>query len=108
MEKLLDGKWNPAVVGLFQSLLVAVYCSGVGAFIFYMGSSSIQPGYLGVFLMLVLFVFSAAVTGTLVFGLPVYLALKNKVKESLSILGFTLLYSAAIILITLFTILLTV
>jgi hypothetical protein len=51
--------------------------------------------------MLNLLVFSAAVTGSMVFGFPVYLALvKNKIKEALTILTFTALYALAIILIT--------
>ena len=99
MDKLLKGDTNPVVVGLGQSLAVAIYCALVGAFMFYVENQNTEPGYLGVLLILVLFVFSAAVTGTLVFGLPVYLSLKNKFKEALSILGYTLLFSFIIILV---------
>jgi len=51
--------------------------------------------------MLTLLVFSAAITGTLVFGYPVYLVLvKNKIKEALTILAFTLLFTFILILTT--------
>lgn len=51
--------------------------------------------------MLTLLVFSAAVSGSIVFGYPAYLTLvKNKIKEALTILAFTLLYTLGIILIT--------
>jgi len=104
MEKLLKGEVNPALIGLLQSIAVTAYCALIGAFIFYVGESNIRPGYMGVFLMLVLLVFSAAVTGSLVLGLPAYLAINKKIKEALSILGYTLFFSFIIILITIATI----
>lgn len=56
------------------------------------------PRFLGSLLILVLLVFSAAVTGSIVFGYPAYLALNKRIKEALSILAFTLLYCLIIIL----------
>jgi len=99
MEKLLKGEVNPALVGLAQSLAVTIYCAAVGGFIFFVGENDFQPGFIGVFLMLVLLVFSAAITGLLVFGLPAYLALKNKMVEAIAILGYSLLFFFIIILI---------
>ena len=63
----MKGRVRPSLVGLLQSVAVASYCALVGAFMFYISRTAVQPGYLGIFLMLVLLVFSAAVTGTLVF-----------------------------------------
>ncbi len=58
-----------------------------------------RPNILGWILMLFLLVFSAAVTGLLVFGYPVYLVLNKKIKEALKVLGYTFLYCLGIILI---------
>jgi len=94
---------KPATVGLCQALGVTIYC-GLIAILFNFLTKAIPedpPGFFGFFFMLVLLVFSAAVTGSLVFGYPAYLALaKNKIKEALTILAFTLAFSLAIILLT--------
>ena len=50
-------------------------------------------------LVLLLFVFSAAVTGALVFVYPAYLAINNKIKEALMVLGYTMLYFLALIIV---------
>ncbi|MEX0616370.1 MAG: hypothetical protein WD231_00990 [Candidatus Woykebacteria bacterium] len=99
MDKLLKGEVHPALAGLGQALGLTAYCALVGAFMFFIEKGNMEPGYIGVFLILVLFVFSAAITGSLVFGLPVYLALNNKIKEALATLSYTLLYSFLIILV---------
>lgn len=89
-----------STIGLCQALLVSLYCGLVATFFYYMSQTSHEPGFFGFFMMLVIFVFSAAVTGSLVFGYPAYLALvKHKVSEALSILAFTLMSFMAIILI---------
>lgn len=92
MDKLLNNKIHPGLVGLYQALAVVIYVALVAAFIFFMEQSKIQPGYLGIVLMLVLLVFSAGITGTFVFGLPVYFALKNSVTRAVSILAYTFVY----------------
>jgi len=57
---------------------------------------------LGITTILFLLVFSAAVTGLLVFGYPALLALNQKIKEALTILAYTFLYSLLIIFLVLF------
>ena len=102
MFKALENE-KPATIGLCQALFVTVYC-GLVALLFNFLTKAISsgPGFFGFFFMLILLVFSAAVTGSLVFGYPAYLALaKNKIKEALTILAFTLAFSLAIILLTL-------
>ena len=96
------GKEKPTTIGLCQALGVTVYCGLVAVLFNYLTKAIPSgPGFFGFFFMLILLVFSAAVTGSVVFGYPVYLALaKNKIKEALTILAFTLLYSLLIILIT--------
>ena len=101
MLKALE-KEKPSTVGLCQALGVTVYC-GLVALLFNYLAKTIPSGlgFFGFFFMLVLLVFSAAVTGSIVFGYPAYIGLvKNKIKEALTILAFTLLYSLLIILIT--------
>ena len=91
-----------STIGLCQALFVTVYC-GLVALLFNYLTKAIPsgPGFFGFFFMLILLVFSAAVTGSVVFGYPVYLALaKNKIKEALTILAFTLAFSLVIILLT--------
>ena len=89
-------------IGLLQSLLVAVYCGAVATFVNYMAKAIPKdPEIIGMFLVLSLLVFSAAVTGSLVLGYPVYLAIiKNKLQESIKVLAFTLLFSFIFIIST--------
>ena len=54
---------------------------------------SAKPGYFGIVPMLILLVFSVAVTGLMVFGYPTYLALNDQIKESLKTIIYTLLYA---------------
>lgn len=49
-----------------------------------------EPNFIIPIFMLMLFVFSAALTGTLVFGKPVLLYLEGKKKEAISLLIYTL------------------
>ncbi len=94
-------KKSPAAIGLLQAIAISTYCALIAGFFFAMSKNTSQPGFFGFFLMLTLLVFSAAITGTLVFGYPVYLVLvKNKIKEALTILAFTLLFTFILILTT--------
>ena len=94
-------KKKPSVVGLYQAIAITLYCALIALFFMYITKTAAQPGFFGFFLLLILMVFSAAVTGSLVFGYPTYLAVvRNKIKEASTVLAFTLLYFSAIILIT--------
>jgi hypothetical protein len=91
-------KLHPSLIGLAQGLGVAAYCAVIaGLFQILKNSAVTAPGILASIFMLVLLVFSVAVTGSIVFGYPAYLALKNQIKEAISILAFTLLYCLAIL-----------
>lgn len=94
-------KLNLSTIGLLQALGVAVYCALVVGIMNWFGQVFFAPpGFWGSLLILVLLVFSAAVSGSIVFGYSAYLFLKHKkTKEPLSILAFTLLYCLAIIMI---------
>jgi len=96
-------KINPYLIGLFQALGVVVYCVLVAEIFNLCGKFFVgQAGFFTSVFVLILIVFSAAVTGSLVFGYPAYLFLKyKKTKEPLSILAYTLLYCLGIIIVVL-------
>jgi hypothetical protein len=95
-------KINPSTIGLLEALGVVIYCSLIATMLNSFEKTFIAPpGILGLILMLVLLVFSAAITGSIVFGYPAYLALHKKFKEALSILAFTAIYFLGMILIIL-------
>jgi len=98
----LNKKYNPALVGFIQAAGVSAYCALVSAFFFYLTKTKVQPpGFFGFFLILALLVFSAAITGSLVFGYGAYLTLvKNQIREAFTILLYTLLFTLLIILTT--------
>jgi len=91
-------KLSLSLIGLLQALGVVLYCSFVGSFM-YFGNKFFpkEPSIVINVLILVLLVFSASITGTIVFGYPAYLALNQKTKEALSVFSYTLLYFLGII-----------
>lgn len=92
MEQLLEGKVSASLVGLCQALGVGVYTAIIAAFLYLVGQSGLQPGYWGVVVMLVLLVLSAAITGSLVFGLAAYHALRGRTRLGFEIFAYTILY----------------
>jgi len=92
-------KSNPSLIGLVQAIGVIAYCVLVAAVFNFLGKTMPQsPGIFGFAAMLVILVFSAAITGSIVFGYPAYLFFKEKkTKEPLMILAFTVLFCLAII-----------
>jgi len=87
--------WKTALV---NALATAVYIIAVGSFMYY--GSMIKLGMANIFLVpiaiLLLFVFSAALTGFLIFGKPAQLYVDGKKKEALSLLSYTLLIFSVI------------
>jgi hypothetical protein len=77
---------------LFNALATSLYIMLVGSFMYY--GSSIKIGKTSEFLapiaLLSLFVFSAALTGFLIFGKPALMYIDGKKKEALSLLAYTL------------------
>ena len=64
--------------------------------------TSSEPQFFGAAVMLIIFVLSAAITGSMVFGYPAYLILKeNKIKEGLQALGYFALFLLGIIIVSL-------
>lgn len=76
---------------LINSISTAVYIILVVSFIFSLQKFQILEGTVFIpIAMLLLFVSSAGITGTLVLGKPIMLYLDGKKKEAVSLLGYTL------------------
>ncbi len=100
MLKNLENK-NPVLIGLLQAVGISAYCALIASFFYLMSKTQKEPQFFGFFLLLTLLVFSAAVTGSMMFGYPAYLVLvKNKTKEALTILVYSLLFTFVLILVT--------
>lgn len=90
---------KPSLIGLLQAIGVIAYCVLIAVLFNFLGKTAVQPpGILGFAAILVLLVFSAAVTGSIVFGYSAYLLFKEKkIKEPLFVLAFTALFSLIIL-----------
>lgn len=90
-------------IGLLQALGAAVYCFLIAnVFKLMENVMSKSPDLIGVSFILFLLVFSVAVVGSLIFGYAIYLLFQKETKNALNVLGYTLLYGLAIIIIVLF------
>lgn len=93
-------KPNLSLIGFLQALGLILYCSLIaGLFWMFDTYFNMPPRFVSTLIMLLLFVFSAAVTGTITFGYPAYLALNRQIKEALVVLSYTLLYCLSIIIV---------
>lgn len=92
-------KLSLSLIGFLQALGVTLYASLVSALIHFLSSflKDKPDNILGIALMLSLLVFSAAVSGSIVFGYPAYLALNQRAKEALRLLLYTFLYCLGMI-----------
>ena len=95
---------------LINAIATTLYIIAVGCFFHY--GSLIKVGRTNIMLvpitLLLLFVFSAALTGFLIFGKPAQMYVDNKKREALSLLTYTLIFFsiitfAAIVLLIVFT-----
>lgn len=86
-------KISTSTVGFLQAVGVLFYVGIATGFLRLMGYYfTHDPGFLGVILMLLLLVVSAAITGAIVFGYSAYLVLNQKIKEAIILFGYTVLY----------------
>jgi len=84
---------HPHTIGFLQALGVVAYCSLIGLLFWALNSRFINsPQFFTMVFILVLLVLSAAVTGSIVFGYAVYLALNKKIKQALFVLAYTITY----------------
>lgn len=102
MKKQQTKKINPFVIGLLQSSGVVIYC-GLVAMLFYLSEKyAIYPqGFWAIVFVLILLVFSAGITGAMVFGYSAYLMIHKKLKRALEVLSFTFLNLIIIVLLLL-------
>jgi len=88
-------KLNSLTLGLIQSLVVFAYCFLVG--ILFMYGDSIFTGekaaFVGIAMVLVLLVFSAAIMGLVVFGYPIYFFIQKNIKKALATVGYTVMFT---------------
>ncbi|MFA5987598.1 MAG: hypothetical protein WC797_03035 [Candidatus Paceibacterota bacterium] len=94
--------------GLLSAAGVFVYVALISLFFSNtkdMFGSVPTPNMLIPMMMLLLFVFSAAVTGLLVFGGPVYLFLDNRKGEAVKLLSSTLFFLLVLVLLVILALL---
>ncbi|MBU2564035.1 hypothetical protein KKA23_00405 [Patescibacteria group bacterium] len=94
------------LIGLFQAIGVTIYVLLISSLLQFVDGFNPNSIFLVSVAILILLVFSSAVVGLIVFGYPIYLCLHKKIKESLFVLGFTLLFSLITIILILLIILL--
>ena len=76
---------------IINSLVTALYVVFIASLIYFLGQTlGAEKTVLAPIAMLMLFVFSAAFTGVMVFGRPILWYMDNKKKEALSLLFYTL------------------
>jgi hypothetical protein len=94
MEKILNNRLSPVLLGFYQALGVVLYTVLIGVFFNLMQRAKTHPPDLvAAPVILTLFVLSAAITGTLVFGLPAYYAFtKNNINRAISTLVYTFVF----------------
>ena len=83
-----------SLIGLYQALGLTAYCSLVAGLIFFLSSfmDKPDPQILNMVFVLLLLSFSVAICGLIVFGYPISLVIKGKIKDALTLLAYTLLY----------------
>jgi len=93
--KLKDLTKNPFKGGFISAASTLVYVAII-AIIFMLMSKmqSVPPEFLGIIFVLSLLVLSAAICGTLVFGMPILLFIDKDFKRGLSFLGYTIVWFA--------------
>jgi hypothetical protein len=90
---------KPALIGLIQSLFLAVYV-GLVSLLIWGGENSFtsQPGILNVALVLTLFATSALVSAVITLGYPAYVFIKKQnLKEAVSIVTYTIVWLVLLI-----------
>lgn len=88
---------------VINALLTTIYIVIVGLFMYYATLAKVgrENAYIAPIAMLLLFVFSAALTGYLIVGKPVRLYIDGKKKEAINLLVSTLCFLFVITLISL-------
>jgi len=80
-QKKQENYW---MFGLSAALIEAVYCFFIAVLMNFLNTIIIGPGDIITFLLLlIIMVFSAALSGFLIFGYPIYLVFKKQYQEAI-------------------------
>lgn len=85
-------KYPLPLIAFGQALGVVGYTFLIGRFLQWAPEILPMPGFAGIAMILSLLVFSVAVSGSLVFGYPLYLLIKGEVKTALADFGLVMAY----------------
>lgn len=83
------------IYGLAGGIVEAIYCFFIATLVMSLNNVLAGPTVFNFLLMLLIIVFSVAVSGILIFGYPLYLALKKQYQEAI----FTVLISLVTLII---------
>ncbi|MDO8590782.1 MAG: hypothetical protein Q7R65_02265 [bacterium] len=91
-------------IALFNAVGTTAYIVAIANFLFYVPKKYFGPTdtVLVPIVMLLIFVFSASITGALIFGRPIMWFLEGKKQEALSLLASTLIIFLVITVVILF------
>jgi hypothetical protein len=97
-------------MGILAGLAVAVYCGLITLLIWFGGDflSDKMSQVMGSLFGLILLVFSVAISGVLVFGYPLFLAVEKKYKQAFQAIGVTLLTIFVVLLVVLSIVLMSI
>ncbi len=100
---------HPAVIALIQALGLSAYIALVASLMYRIGDLMPTPNspILGISFMLMLFVLSALVCGSIMLGYPLLLAKEGKIKKAIEIVGFSMIWIFVIMLLGILSILAT-
>jgi len=91
---------HPAIIALIQALGLSAYIGLVASLM--QGLDKVMPPLgspaLGISFVLMLFVLSALVSGSILLGYPLFLAKDGKVKQAMQIVGYSMLWIFVIML----------
>ncbi len=100
LQTLSENK--PEVLGLLQSIFGMTYIAIVVTLLQNAWRFHVEPPeYIMAMTMLTLLVISATIMGIVFLGMPLYFVLKGNWSKALKVVGFTLLYSFAILVVVL-------
>ncbi|HRY60370.1 MAG TPA: hypothetical protein P5096_03245 [Patescibacteria group bacterium] len=93
MSLYLQGLINAVLAAAYVSLIALIMSHGENIF-------GKEDGFLVPFIMLLIFVLSAAVMGILVFAKPIMLYIDGQKKDAVKLLGYTVGWISVVIIIT--------
>jgi len=102
----MKNQQHPAVIGLLESLGLTAYIGLVAVLMQQLDKIVAPYGsvYVGITFVLMLFVLSALVSGSIILGYPILLAKDGKIKMGMQIVGYSMLWMFVIMLLGLLSV----